>query len=276
MPHVEKTIAASRTWFASLALMLALCPAANAQSGPSAVPHDKLSFEVATVKPTRPDSTDVSWDSGGDRVSIQNYTLRQLIKAAYDIKSDSQILSGPEWMSKQRFDIAAKIDDDEVAKLKKMSRAEREQAPKLMLQALLAQRFQLKVRMETRSLPIYGMVVNKPNPKLAPSSSSVDGHSLSTHNGHMTAVSVSMDRLADSLGQMREIGDRVVLNRTGLNGSYDFELSWTPDYGNGIPTDANDPGLFTALREQLGLKLEPQSGPVPVIVVDAAAQPIFD
>src|SRR6202041_401019 len=103
---------------------------------------DRPSFEVATVNPTRPDDTNQRWDSGGDRVSIENYTLRQLIKAAYDIKSDSQILSGPEWMSKQRFDIAAKIDDDEVAKLKKMSRAEREQAPKLMLQALLAQRFQ--------------------------------------------------------------------------------------------------------------------------------------
>lgn len=265
-----------RITIASLSLIIALHPAANAQSGASADPHDRPSFEVATVKPTRPDNTHQGWDSGGDRVSIENYTLRQLIKSAYDVHSDSQILSGPEWMSKQRFDISAKIDDEEVAKLKKMSREERAQASKLMLQALLAERFQLKVRMETRILPIYGLVVNGPNPKLALSSSSADGHSLSIGNGHMTAVSISMDNLADSLGRMSEIGDRVVLNRTGLNGSYNFELHWTPDYGKGISPEANDPGLFTALREQLGLKLEPQSGSVPVIVVDAATQPTFD
>ena len=92
----------------------------------------------------------------------------------------------------------------------------------------------------------------------------------------MTAALVSMDSLADTLTGMHEMGERVVANQTGLDGFYDFELHWTPDRGDGVPPGANDPGLFTALREELGLKLEARKGSVPVIVVDGAAQPIFD
>jgi uncharacterized protein (TIGR03435 family) len=92
----------------------------------------------------------------------------------------------------------------------------------------------------------------------------------------MTASAVSMDDLADDLTGMPESGDRVVLNLTGLSGEYDFMLNWGEDRGEGVPADATYPGLFTALQEQLGLKLESQKGSVDVIVVEAATEPVLD
>jgi uncharacterized protein (TIGR03435 family) len=274
-------------WFAFVLLAYALLGAchASAQQAPAAATVEpRPSFEVASIKPSRPDDQSHNWNSSGDRVSIENYTLRRLIRTAYGLKSDSQVLGGPEWIAKQAFDIEAKFGDAEVTRMQKMSGREKFQEATLALRALLVERFQLRVVQETRSIPVYALVVAKTGVKLASSAPQLDedgkpkadqNHSIHDSNGHVTAKAFSMSGFADWLTLMPDC-DRVVVNRTGLSGEYDFKLDWTEDYGEGVPPDAPLPGLFTALREQLGLELKSDKAPLDVVVVDAAKEPDFD
>jgi uncharacterized protein (TIGR03435 family) len=248
----------------------------SAQKPPTVATADKEpSFEVASIKPTKPDDGDHGWHSNSDRVTIEGYTLRDLIVSAYGLKSTSQVLGGPEWIDKKHFDIAAKVDDSELARLKGISREDRRMQWNLMLQSLLADRFGLNVSREKRKLPVYALVATKSGIKFAASTPDEKNHDLSVRNTAMTATGVSMDSLANYITTQPEI-DRLVENRTGLTGDYDFRLNWAHDSGNGIQPDATYPGLFTALQEQLGLKLESQKSSVEVVIVNAAAQPILD
>ena len=233
------------------------------------------SFEVASIKPSKSDNPNHDWHTAADRVAIGNYSLKELIVSAYGLKSTSQVLGGPEWLDKKHFDIEAKVDDIEVARLKAMSHDDRRREWNLMLQSLIADRFALKVSHGERTVPVYILAVAKSGAKLRPASNE-NRHDLSVYNTDMTATGVSTDALANYLTQMHETEDRVVVNRTGLSGDYDFKLEWTRDRGDGIPPDAPYPGLFTALREQLGLELKPDKAPIQVIVVESANKPTSD
>lgn len=242
------------------------------------------SFEVATIKPSKPGDQNQSLRSGGGRIDIENFTLRRLIRTAYGLKSDSQVLGGPDWMGKQPFDIAGKYDDAEVARMQQMaSGRERFQEARRALQALLADRFQLRCTQETRTIPVYALVALKTGAKLSPSAPQVGadgkpsdkGHGLNNTNGHLTATGVSMGSFADWFVYLPEC-ERVVVDRTGLSGEYDFKMAWAQDYGQGVPPDTTLPVLFTALREQLGLELKPDKAPVDVIVVSSAKEPEED
>jgi uncharacterized protein (TIGR03435 family) len=269
------------------ALVIGALFVANATAQqPSAVPSstDQPAFEVASIKPSRPDDGNHGWNGAGDRVRIENYTLRRLIRTAYGLKSDSQVLGGPDWIGKQAFDIEAKFGDAEVAKMQKMSGRERFREARLAVQALLADRFQLQITQETRNIAVYALVVAKTGAKLAPSAPQLDdngkpkadkGHTLNDSNGHLTAIAISMSGFADWFVYEPEC-DRVVVDRTGMTGEYDFKLDWTEDRGQGIPPDAPLPGIFTALHEQLGLELKPDNAPVDVVVVKAAKEPEID
>lgn len=250
------------------------CVPAYAQQTP--VAEVRPSFEVASIKPSKPDDNKHDWDSNTDRLTIESYTLRDLVASAYGLKSTSQVLGGPDWMDKEHFDIAAKVDDAEIAKLKTMTGKERGKEWNAMMQSLLADRFGLKVGRGERTIPIYALVVAKSGAKLTAAAPNQTGHSLSVHNTHMMAISVSMSELADYLTEIHEIDNRVVVNRTGLSGSFDFKLDWALDPGNGTPEDSQYPGLFTALREQLGLELKADKGPVDVVIVEAAREPAVD
>lgn len=244
-----------------------------------ATPEPKLrAFEVAAIKLSKPDDPHHGWHGTNDRIFIENYSLRRLIRSAYGLKSDLQVIGGPDWSGKQAFDIEAKIDEADVDKMHNMSPEERQKARNEMLQSLLAERFQLKARVDQRVMLVYALVVAKSGPKLAPAAPSAPGkgHGISVDNGHMVATDISMSSLADDLAYAPETGDRVVLNHTGLTGEYDFKLNWTEDPGTGVPPDSEFPGLFTALEEQLGLKLESQKGSVPVVIVESAAKPVVD
>ena len=257
----------------------------RAQQPPPGKVADKLPiFEVATIKPTNPDDTGHSLRSGADRVSIENFSLQRLIRTAYGLKSDSQVLGGPDWIGKRAYDIEAKFEDAEIAKLQKLTGRERFQQTRLALQALLAERFQLQVGQESRGIPVYALVVENKGAKLTPSSPQLDdsgkpkadrGHGLNNTNGHLTATAISMASFADWFVYLPEC-DRVVVDQTGLTGEYDFKLNWTEDNGNGVPPDAQLPGLFTALREQLGLELKAVKAPVNVVVVKSATEPVLD
>jgi len=268
--------------FAMLVTGLPGAMQADAQ-GPAPAPSAVAppSFEVATIKPSRPDDQSHNWNGRGDSVSIENYTLRRLIRTAYGLKSDSQVLGGPEWMGKQAFDIEAKFGEAEAARMQKLSGRERFQELRLAVQSLLAERFLLRISQETRSIPVYALVVAKSGAKLTPAAPQLDengkpktdrNHSMHDSDGHMTAKAVPMSDFADWFVYQPEC-DRVVLDRTGLTGEFDFKLDWAPDWGEGIPPDAKYPGLFTALREQLGLELKPDKAPVDVVVVQSAAEP---
>lgn len=252
------------------------------QAAPVAIEKPPV-FEVVAIKLTNPDSRGTNWNGTIDRITIQNYTLRHLIRVAYNLKSDTQVLGGPDWIGKQGFDVNAKLDDADVARLRDKSYEQRRHAVNLMLQSLLADRFQLKVSSSERTLPVYALVVARSGARLTALPDPKDdeeakhrNHSQSTNNGHLTAKAISMDSFADYLTLQPEIGDRVVINRTGLSGDFNFTLSWTEDRGNGVSGDAALPGLFRALEEQMGLELKPDKGSVPVVSVEWVSRPELD
>ena len=163
--------------------------AANSQQQPKATPRYLFSaFEVAAIKANKGDSGNHNMDTSADRVLIENYTLRALIRIAYGLKSDKQINGGPDWMDKQAFDISAKIDDAEMAKMRQMPRTERRKENNLLLQSLLADRFQLRVHEVQQVMPVYALVVAKSEPKLKHSATPGNGYHVSTHNSHMVAT----------------------------------------------------------------------------------------
>jgi uncharacterized protein (TIGR03435 family) len=274
--------------------MIPAAPPCAQQPSSAAVVASPPNFEVASIKRSNPDKTGQDFDVSDERVSLKNYTLRQLIRLAYGLKSNWQVEGGEKWMDAQRYDIVAKIDDAEYARLRALKGQEYAREFNRMLQGLLAERFQLQVARKERIMPVYALTVSKSGARLTPSPSQRDGYSMSINDGQpdvalsmgnvtlrndsvqMTAAGVSMDSLADALTHQRETGDRIVVNRTGLPGDYDFKMIWTTDRGDGADPDAPDPGLFTALQDQLGLKLESQKGSVVVIVIQAAAEPIID
>jgi uncharacterized protein (TIGR03435 family) len=261
-----------------LALAILVSPAcADAQTAAAATDASSPQFEVAAIKPAKPGDGNHQWNDTTDRVSIENYTLRRLISVAFGLRSELQVIGGPKWISREAFDILAKIDDSDVKKMRKMDNRARHAERNLMLQSLLEDRFDLKVHRGQRRLPVYALVVMKSGSKFAPSK---DQHSrsseMSNYDGRVTATNVSMDDFAHDLGILDEVEGRVVVNQTEMTGRYDFRMNFTRDHGDGVPPHAKYPGLFTALKEQLGLALKPEKAPVEVILVQSAREPVFD
>lgn len=263
-------------------LLLAFAPPrANALQA-SSVPTTESqpsqpAFEVAAIKPSKTGDGNHNWNDTPGRVSIENYTLRRLISVAFGLKSESQVLGGPAWIGKEAFDIQAKIDDADATQMRKMNRTDRNQKRERMIQSLLADRFGLKISQSERELPVFALVVTKSGTKITPSPEQNNrGSEFSGHDGRIIAMHISMDEFAHDLGVFDEIGNRVVLNQTGLTGDFDFKMNFARDHGDGIPDDAQDPGLFTALKEQLGLELKLEKASIPVIVVESASEPAYD
>ena len=214
-------------------------------------------------------------------------TLRAVIEFAYDLKSSDQLVGATGWMTTDKFDIKDKTDEAQAAALNKLPRDQQTKEVRLMLQALLVERCKLKVHFETKEMPIYELVVAKGGPKLtATVMAPADAENSAPHPvkgpmiqmmgpGKLKAIGVSTAMTADVLSRQPELGSRgsfssgrMVVDKTGLAGSYDWSLDWTPDNIDSASADANKPGLFTALQEQLGLKLQPAKDPVEVIVID--------
>ena len=185
------------------------------------------------------------------------------------------MLGGPGWLNSAKFDIEAKADESVDAEMQKLdSDAGRLQKQK-MLQALLAERFALKTHVETRELPIYALVVAKNGPKLE--KSKANGTSINWRTGQIT-VQGSDSTVGLLAEQLTKVLDRVVVDKTGIQGRFAISLNWTPDDGaaansSGSLADASGPSVFTAIQEQLGLKLVSQKGPVQVLVIDHVEMP---
>jgi len=275
-----------------LAIGLLHAPTLRAQTSSAAEPP--LKFEVASIKPSDPSErgTIIQFAPGG-RLVVKNAPLKSLVTLAYDVQ-DFQISGGPTWVSTARYDVTAKADavtaEDDPHKITTDEQREKfQQRQRMRIQALLADRFQLKIGRTTKELPIYALKVAKNGPKLQESKEE-GGNQFQgvrmNRPGDVTAGKVGMQFLTRILAH--SVG-RPVIDQTGLTGKYDFKLEWTPDQnqpggfggpGPGPdgalrppPVDPNGPSIFTAIEEQLGLKLESQKGPVEMLTIDAVEKP---
>jgi bla regulator protein blaR1 len=238
-------------------------------------------FEVASIKPADPLANGMSINfQPGASVKIDGCTLQVLVQFAYDLR-DFQVSGASGWMTSDRYAILAKgVLAEGPADYRQMNDAQRKAAGALIrkrLQALLAERFKLVLHKETRELPVYALVLAKGGSKLTPNPSP-DGspQSMRMNRGAFEAKRASPDGIAQGLS---DIVRRPVHDETGLQGFYDFKMEWTPDAAPAAPGAAekppelSGPTIFTALQEQLGLKLESRKGPVEVVVIDSAAHP---
>jgi uncharacterized protein (TIGR03435 family) len=252
---------------------LALAAYAFAQQPPpSAAPAERLSFEVASIKPAKPDIGSV-YSYGPDGFRATNVSIESLFEKAYGVQP-FQVAGMPGWMRSERYDIEAKLDKELGDKLQKMNPTQGGPERQQLLQSLLADRFQLKVHRETKDGPIYELVVAKGGSKLHSEKAAVG-----VGMGPGMIDSKGMD-LAGLAGMLSGALDRPVVDKTGLAGPYSFTLKWAPDPGQAPPpggsgsaTEDSGPSLFTALEEQLGLKLESAKGPVESLVIDQIERP---
>jgi len=246
-------------------LSIALAALALAQTPEAA---KKPEFEVASVRPAKDDNShDVTGRSGFFRT--HNVTLKRLIAIAYhiDIGEDlGEVSGGPKWVYSDGFDVNAKIPDEFA------HGAGARQRLGQMLQSLLADRFQLVIRREQRQVAGYALLTAAKRPKMEPAKPGEKGQSVRSHNGRLTAVNSTMQTLA---GHLSAAIEKPVADHTGLTGGFNFELDWMPERLSAKPEASSDsgPSIFTALQEQLGLKLESAQVPIQVIVIDRAERP---
>lgn len=235
---------------------------------PASSPSPK--FEVASIKPADPNVNGFRIQTApGGRFMASGVTAKFLIQQAYGVR-DFQVVGGPGWMDTARFEISAKAEDG--------TENDRD-GNSLRLRALLADRFQLRFTRETREMPIYHLVVAKSGPKMTVSATGAEARSMSMGRGRLNVKGAGTAMLAVQLSQT--LG-RTVLDQTGLAANfYDFKLEWSPE-GQPLgpkdgdappPNESTGPTLFTALQEQLGLKLESAKGPVEVLVIERIEKP---
>jgi uncharacterized protein (TIGR03435 family) len=219
-------------------------------------------FDVATVRNSPPPPGDLININPGrvrnGRLTFANASLSDCLKFAWGITSDEQI-SGPDWIKSKavRFDIVAQAPPG----------TPEEQFP-LMLQALLAERLGLALHHEQRTFPYLAVVVGKGGPKMPQATSDASPARSSAMAGRIAVSSISMQRFAMFLSRFER---QIILDRTGLEGSWDVTLDWTPaDSHPAAVANTDGASIFTALQEQLGLRLESRRGPIDVLVIDHA------
>jgi uncharacterized protein (TIGR03435 family) len=240
-------------------------------------------FEVVSIKPFKRGSGPHWLGLVPDGISIQGMPLKSLLQAAFGVEED-RILSAPGWVKTDEFDIVAQVAGPDVPTWQKQTFSQRG----LALRPILEDRFQLKFHYETKVLPFYVLAIAKGGSKMKefvpPGDAATNGLRL-VGRGHLEAQGISTGELIRDLSKQLS---RTVVDKTGLTGKYNFALQWEPEDAlafatggpsgqpgndNASPPDSGGASLLTALREQLGLKLEPQKGPVSVIVIDHIETP---
>lgn len=228
-------------------------------------------FDVASVKPASPDARGSTFQfTPGGGLRVGNGTLKGMIEMAYDVR-DFQISGGPRWVDSDRYDVDAKTAADDPSAGAAMTPAHILET-RQRLQTLLAGRFQLQIRRTTKELPVLALEPAKNGAKLVAAEAQGGNLGIRAACGLMEGNRSTMANLVYALSRQL---DRPVRDRTSLAGIYNFRLQWTPDAGPCPDAAAGHdfPDLFTALQEQLGLRLESARGPVEVIVIDRAEKP---
>jgi len=237
-------------------------------------PPPKYKFEVASIRPGDPNSRQVRimpGPQGGLRT--ENTTALELIRFAYDLRP-FQVTGGPAWIRDEKYNITGTPDQAEELPGPGMSREKFESQfnrQRQRVQALLAERFGLVLRAETREMPAYAMTLAKGGHKLSESSDGAKPVNMRVGRGVMNGAGTTVKMLTNSLSQV--VG-RTVIDETGLKGAYDFKLEWTPDGPEGGgPSGETGPSIFAAIQEQLGLKLESKRAPVPLLIIEKIDKP---
>jgi bla regulator protein blaR1 len=262
-------------------LLAALRLFAQAPISPPAAP---TAYAVASIKPNKSsDDRFMLRPLPGGGLTATGVTLKMFIMFAYGVAS-YQISGAPNWVGVERWDVEAKNDDE--AKTGGVEGSLPLAQSQALLRQLLEDRFQLKTRRETRKMPVYALMVTKSGLKLKPRAGDATGSKPQVSFGFGSA-SFTDSSLAGLAGQLTLYLDRPVLDRTGIQGDYDFTLKWTPapnesnPQAMGLPpraepprpADSSGPSIFTALQEQLGLKLESTKGPVDILLIDHVERP---
>jgi uncharacterized protein (TIGR03435 family) len=263
----------ARRLFLAPILLLGFASSLPGQSGPSATQEVQRApaYAVVSIRPHKETSNGSSWGSPtANGYEARNYSVRGLIAQAYEINSSYQLVGSPTWASEEPFDLEARLDDDAIAAYRKLSDRERKEQAAPMLRSMLADRFKLKVHHETRELPVYALVQAKSGFKLKQAQGAENLYGMSTNWG-LISVRGGPIGARFIVGLSNFVG-RIVIDKTGLTGYYDITLKWTPD-GSQTSDPNAPPDLFTALEEQLGLKLVPTKAPVEVLVVDHVERP---
>lgn len=225
-----------------------------------------LSFEVVSIKPDATGGTSNRTSIDKHRFVGTNLTIKNLILLAYKVQ-EYQIIGVPPALASLRFDIEAKADDQ----------TKPEQIAD-MIKSMLVDRFKLRLHHENRELPVYALLPAKSGSKLKQNTTGSENHSSRTLRGKMYGQNMPIDTLVTLLSN--EL-DRMVIDRTGLIGNFDWALEWSaeasraavaPDTG-GPATEPTGPSIFTAVQEQLGLRLEATKAPLDALIIDGVEQP---
>lgn len=262
-------------WIAlfSLALACSVCMRADAQDAqpkpesPKSMATDAdPSYEVATVKLSNPDAGNAGFHLRGRRLFIENKTLREIFIFAYGIHP-KQVVGEPSWFSSDHYDIDGVLDTEGQPSLKQMQH---------IVQKLLADRFALQFHRETRELLVYALTVAPGGAKIVRSKGDPNalGDEEDGTNAGQATMTITNMTVADFTLILQFIVDRPVVDQTGLTGKWDFKWTWTSDESR-LPPDITNaaPGVFTAIQEQLGLRLEAKKAPAEVLVVDHVERP---
>jgi uncharacterized protein (TIGR03435 family) len=216
-------------------------------------------FEAASIKPNHSGSGSSSDNTEHGRLTVTNETVKQLIQMAFNVK-DFQIEGGPRWLATERYDIVAttgKPDDIKDAEFR------------ALLQSLLADRFTFRYHRDTKQLTMYSLAVAKGSPKLTEHTGEAGGSSNTNSRSGKTTMTVTKGTMASLASHLEGQTGRIIKDNTGLKGAYDYKLEWSNDQAE----DSSLPSLFTALQEQLGLRLDSTKGPVEMIVIDRVERP---
>jgi len=278
----RNSIAGTWTQGASSPLNLVRATPATAWAIPAPPPppapmaaNANLVFEVATIKPSSPETRGQSilvGRGGSNLFTTTNTTLNDIITFAYDIHL-RQVMGGPSWLESDRFDITAKPEQQGIPNIAQL---------RTMVQKLLAERFGLAFHREKREMPAYVLTVGKGTPKLTKNE---NGGLLPGFGGRGPgSIGVQNSTMAEFAGFLQaRVLDRPVVDQTGITGKFDFTLAWRPDVAQlgppgaaptQLPPDVEArPDLFTAIQEQIGLKLESSRAPVEAYVIDKVQKP---
>lgn len=276
---------------------------ARAQSPTQAEGHNSEQpdsvFEVVSIKQNKNASGMIRLGLWGERFLATGMTLHGLIQESFVIEED-ELAGEPHWVKSESYDVEAKMDHSVAEHLNQLSFDQRLIQYHRMLQTVLAYRFKLVFHWGTKELPVYALIVAKGGPKIQeakPGDTYPNGTEDLDGQGHgdimrfgrgiLAGQGVSIAFLVQMLSQ-QQLG-RHVLDKTGLAGKYDFTLQWTPDMNQGArlkalndghsaaggapPPEDSGPSLFSAIQDQLGLKLQPEKGPVPILVIDHVERP---
>jgi uncharacterized protein (TIGR03435 family) len=244
-------------------LLMGMAEDGGAQAAPRMAKGAHPSFEVAAIRLSDPDSHKQGIDADGHRMMLQGETVTSMVMFAYGVHK-KQIADGPGWMSNDKYDVDGVADVDGEPDLKQMQE---------MLQKLLAERFGLKFHRDNREMTYFAITVAKGGAKMAKAE---DAEATPDQSGNGSPKQMNMKFTSNSMSDfalgMQYFLDKPAVNETGLEGRYDFSLKWMPDE-LGTSEENGPPGMFTAIQEQLGLKLEAKKGMVEVLVVDSLGRP---